>query len=385
MPRLAPPRAGRGPASWTSAAAAATRACRWRPPCRWGASGSSSRSARRPASWPWPRRRCGGLAGAAPPDLAGDGTAPATDARASRPSPNVPRTSPRSPMQRAAWDVVTARAVGSLAEVLELALPLTREGGLVVAWKREEERGGLRAELREAGSIIRAAGGGRPEVEVVEAPMPGRSSARHRAQGASHPGQLSRGRRASVAGAEARRRARLGRRSEPCRAGLTPARVVALLRSRPMRVAVLSDIHSNAPALEAVLEAVAPVRPALGPRRHRGLRAASRRGRGTPARPRAPWPCRATTTPPSSAASPRAPSTSWPGRPWPGRPRQQRRPPWPGWRTQPDTPRRGRLHAGPRQPARPALGVPHLRARWRAATWPPSRRPTAWSATRTSR
>ena len=39
-----------------------------------------------------------------------------------------------------------------------------------------------------------------------------------------------------------------------------------------MRVAVLSDIHSNAPALEAVLEAVGAVDQALGARRHRRLR-----------------------------------------------------------------------------------------------------------------
>ncbi len=71
--------------------------------------------------------------------------------------------------QREAWDVVVSRAVGSLAEVLELSLPLTREGGTVVAWKREEEGGGLRRELQGAGSIIRAAGGGRPRVVAVEA------------------------------------------------------------------------------------------------------------------------------------------------------------------------------------------------------------------------
>jgi 16S rRNA (guanine527-N7)-methyltransferase len=73
------------------------------------------------------------------------------------------------PDQREAWDLVTARAVGSLAEVLELAMPLVREGGHVLAWKREEERDGLLAELRAAGSIIRATGGGRPAVHVVEA------------------------------------------------------------------------------------------------------------------------------------------------------------------------------------------------------------------------
>ena len=70
---------------------------------------------------------------------------------------------------REAFDLVISRAVGSLAEVLELSLPLTRVDGTVVAWKREEEGGGLRQELRGAGSIIRAAGGGRPRVVPVEA------------------------------------------------------------------------------------------------------------------------------------------------------------------------------------------------------------------------
>lgn len=71
--------------------------------------------------------------------------------------------------QREAWDIVISRALGSLAEVLELSLPLTREGGTVVAWKREEAGGGLRRELQGAGSIIRAAGGGRPRVVPIEA------------------------------------------------------------------------------------------------------------------------------------------------------------------------------------------------------------------------
>ncbi len=71
---------------------------------------------------------------------------------------------------REAWDLVVSRAVGSLAEVLELSLPLTRVGGTVVTWKREDEGGGLRQELQGAGSILRAAGGGRPRVVPVEAP-----------------------------------------------------------------------------------------------------------------------------------------------------------------------------------------------------------------------
>ena len=72
------------------------------------------------------------------------------------------------PDHRGAWQIVTARAVGSLAEIVELAMPLTREGGAVVAWKREQERHGLRDELRDAGPIIRATGGGRPEIVAIE-------------------------------------------------------------------------------------------------------------------------------------------------------------------------------------------------------------------------
>jgi 16S rRNA (guanine527-N7)-methyltransferase len=92
-----------------------------------------------------------------------------------KPAPQIEAIAERAedvaeePHQRGGWDFVVARAVGSLAEVVELGLPLAREGGFVVAWKREEEGGGLRAELRDAGSIIRAAGGGRPDVVGIEA------------------------------------------------------------------------------------------------------------------------------------------------------------------------------------------------------------------------
>lgn len=95
------------------------------------------------------------------------------------------------PDHRGAWDVVTSRAVGSLAEVVELSMPLVREGGLMVAWKREEERDGLHNELRHAGSIIRATGGGRPEVVSVDSPsLPGHRLvivAKERATPANYP------------------------------------------------------------------------------------------------------------------------------------------------------------------------------------------------------
>ena len=74
------------------------------------------------------------------------------------------------PEHRGGWQVVTARAVGSLSDVVELGMPLARQGGFVVAWKREGERDKLRDELRDAGPIIRACGGGRPEVITIDAP-----------------------------------------------------------------------------------------------------------------------------------------------------------------------------------------------------------------------
>jgi 16S rRNA (guanine527-N7)-methyltransferase len=69
--------------------------------------------------------------------------------------------------QRGAWDVVTTRAVGSLTESAELGLPLLRIGGRLVAWRREAVPDGLRDELRLAGSIVAACGGGRPRVVRV--------------------------------------------------------------------------------------------------------------------------------------------------------------------------------------------------------------------------
>ncbi|MBA2255240.1 MAG: 16S rRNA (guanine(527)-N(7))-methyltransferase RsmG [Chloroflexi bacterium] len=61
---------------------------------------------------------------------------------------------------RERWDVVTARAVGTLAELVELALPLLRVGGRLIAWKRDagliDERGPARVMLRALQSSPRA-------------------------------------------------------------------------------------------------------------------------------------------------------------------------------------------------------------------------------------
>lgn len=74
--------------------------------------------------------------------------------------------------ERERWDLVTARAVGSLTEVLELALPLLRVGGQVLVWKREGPDGALAAELRAAGGVARSAGGGRLSVHPALSPLP---------------------------------------------------------------------------------------------------------------------------------------------------------------------------------------------------------------------
>lgn len=83
--------------------------------------------------------------------------------------------------QREAWDIVTARAVGSVAEVGELGLPLARVGGHVVAWKSagsDEQAGQLEAEVADAGRLIRLVGGDRPRVITLPAAeqlgLPGR-------------------------------------------------------------------------------------------------------------------------------------------------------------------------------------------------------------------
>ena len=62
-------------------------------------------------------------------------------------------------------DVVTARAVGSLAELVELAMPLLARGGRLIAWKR----GDLEAEIASAWRAAAALGGSEPLVQPVPA------------------------------------------------------------------------------------------------------------------------------------------------------------------------------------------------------------------------
>jgi 16S rRNA (guanine527-N7)-methyltransferase len=73
----------------------------------------------------------------------------------------------RDPRDREAWPAVTARAVTSLADLVELGMPLVAPGGVLVAWKR----GPVTDELDAAAGALRALRAGRPE--VVPAGVPG--------------------------------------------------------------------------------------------------------------------------------------------------------------------------------------------------------------------
>jgi 16S rRNA (guanine527-N7)-methyltransferase len=70
------------------------------------------------------------------------------------------------PSEREAWPAITARAVASTAELVELAFPLLEPGGVLVAWKR----GDVDAELDAAARAMDALGGGRLAVRPVVVP-----------------------------------------------------------------------------------------------------------------------------------------------------------------------------------------------------------------------
>jgi 16S rRNA (guanine527-N7)-methyltransferase len=75
----------------------------------------------------------------------------------------------QQPDHREGWDLVVARAVGTVAEVAELGLPLVRRGGHVVAWKREGPETELGREISDARRICQAAGGSSPRIERLVA------------------------------------------------------------------------------------------------------------------------------------------------------------------------------------------------------------------------
>ncbi len=74
--------------------------------------------------------------------------------------------------QREQWDAVVVRAVGSIAEIAELAAPLTAIGGRIVAWKRVLPRLALDEELAAANLLLHELGLGETP-GIVPARIPG--------------------------------------------------------------------------------------------------------------------------------------------------------------------------------------------------------------------
>jgi 16S rRNA (guanine527-N7)-methyltransferase len=72
------------------------------------------------------------------------------------------------PEHRGRWRLVLARAVGSVAEVAELALPLLAVGGHVMAWKRDAGDGSLRREVARARGVLRLAGAATADVRAID-------------------------------------------------------------------------------------------------------------------------------------------------------------------------------------------------------------------------
>jgi 16S rRNA (guanine527-N7)-methyltransferase len=68
------------------------------------------------------------------------------------------------PDQREAWDLLVARAVGSVAEIAEIGLPLVHRGGYVVAWKHDRGDGGLEREVEQGRRTAVAVGGTSPRI-----------------------------------------------------------------------------------------------------------------------------------------------------------------------------------------------------------------------------
>ena len=72
------------------------------------------------------------------------------------------------PHHRERWAAVTARAVASLPDLVEIAFPLLAVGGVLVAWKRT----GIDEETRRAMPALVALGGGTLELIETRAPVP---------------------------------------------------------------------------------------------------------------------------------------------------------------------------------------------------------------------
>ena len=139
------------------------------------------------------------------------------------------------PRHRGRWPAVTARAVARPADLVELAFPLLAPGGCLIAWKR----GDIGRGARRRGT--------------------GDRRARWRLDQSSRPVDVAGldGHRLVVATSRGRRPGRLSARPRHApSAGHGDRRAARLVR---VRIAVLSDIHSNLVALDAVLAKIGAV------------------------------------------------------------------------------------------------------------------------------
>ena len=238
---------------------------------------------------------------------------------------SAPRTSRRTPDQRAAWDVVTARAVGSLAEVVELALPLLRVGGRLVAWRRDTSRRwpasrAARRRLDHPRLRRRTTARRRRAARGPRRPPPGRDP-----QACARRPRSTRATRAGAVGAAERDRRR--RR-----------RVGAVARARAPRMDCYAPRRCAWPCSPTSIPTWPPSTPSSTPSARSTSSGCSATSSATGPIPTRSWPpararraCggRATTTRPSSDASTATSSTAWPARPssGPRRPRRRRRAP----------------------------------------------------------
>jgi 16S rRNA (guanine527-N7)-methyltransferase len=103
-------------------------------------------------------------------DAALDVVRRAVDARSWRTFRGRAEALARDPAHRCAWPVVTARAVATLAELVELSFPLLQPGGRLLAWKSGDphDPGGLGGEVAAAERAAEAIGGG---AIVVDEPL----------------------------------------------------------------------------------------------------------------------------------------------------------------------------------------------------------------------
>jgi 16S rRNA (guanine527-N7)-methyltransferase len=79
---------------------------------------------------------------------------------------NVAVVAERAEQLRRTFDVVTARAIGALAKVVEFGLPLVKPGGRLLAMKGPK----VVDEMGEAAPMIRRFYGGKPVIHAIELP-----------------------------------------------------------------------------------------------------------------------------------------------------------------------------------------------------------------------